>query len=339
MLNNPIFVSVLIITYNYGQELLRALDALANQTYQNFEIIIVDDASTDNTCSMVNDYINAHNTLKIRLIRHETNQGIIAARNTALQYATGDYLYIHDADDWMEPICLEYLVKAAQETDADRVIGEFQDVDTSNHILQVRNIAEPSSKWFHTMHDACLYKHSIVQRNHIQYIDGVWDDIGFNFQFSIYSHNIAYVHQPLFNYYVNTQSTSGAKSLASQALDISKFHNLLELVNRHKSLIEPNEWILEEYHLIKYYFFSILHEGRYAPLHLFLKRYALTHEEMKTHIPAYQKNANIHFFQENYDRKYGKRITALLIFLEKTHMIKPFLIAYHLLSKFIYFPV
>lgn len=339
MSNNPIFVSVLIITYNYEQELSRALHALANQTYQNFEIIIVDDASTDNTCRMVNTFIDTHPTLKIRLICHKTNQGIVTARNTTLQYATGDYLYIHDADDWMEPNCLECLVQAAQATDADRVIGEFQDVDTSNHILQVRDISEPSSKWFHMMHDACLYKHSIIQQNHIQYIDGIWDDIGFNFQFSIYSHNIVYVHQPLFNYYVNTQSSSGAKSLASKALDITKFHNLINLFINHKALISPAEWTLAEYYLIKYYFFSILHEGRYASLHSFIKRYTLLHKEMKTQIPSYQYNTNIHFFKENYDRKYGKRITAFLTFLEKTYMIKPFLIAYHLLSKFIYFPV
>lgn len=339
MLKHPIFVSVLIITYNYEQELLRALQALANQTYQNFEIIIVDDASTDNTCSSVNQFIDTHSTMKIQLICHETNQGIVAARNTALQYATGDYLYIHDADDWMEPTCLELLVQAAHSTDADRVIGEFQDVDTSNHILQIRDISEPSSKWFHMMHDACLYKHSIIKENHIQYIDGVWDDIGFNFQFSIYSHNIVYVHQPLFNYYVNTQSSSGAKSLADKALDITKFHNLITLFINHKSLIAPNEWVLAEYYLIKYYYFSILHEGRYASIHSFLKRYKLTHQEMKKQIPSYQRNTNIHFFKDNYDRKYGKRITALLICLEKTHLIKPFLIAYHLLSKFVYLPV
>lgn len=339
MQNHDLLISILIITYNYEKELLRALNAIQKQTYQNYEIIIVDDCSTDNTIDTTNTFIQNNPQMNIKLICHTQNQGIVSARNTALQHATGDYLYIHDADDWMEPNCLEELATVASKTNADRVIGEFRDVTPSGKILQVRDIAMPSSKWFHMMHDACLYKHSIIQENNIQYIDGVWDDIGFNFQFSIYSKHIEYIQKTLFNYYVNTNSTSGAKSLANKAVDITKFNNLLKLFLQNKDLLTKQDWTLAEYYLIKYYYFSILHEGRYAQLGGLLKRYDLLHSSIQKHLPNYICNTNIHFSQMNYDRNYGKKVTFLLIQIEKLHLMKPLLVVYHFISKLTFIPV
>lgn len=338
MLNHNLLISILIITYNYEKELLRALDAIKQQTYTNYEVIIVDDCSADNTINTLNTYIANNPNMNIQLFQHEFNQGIAAARNTALQHATGNYLYIHDADDWMEPNCLEELAKIAASTNADRIIGEFQDVTPTGKILQTRDISEPSSKWFHMMHDACLYKHSIITQNNIKYIEGVWDDIGFNFQFSIYSKHIEYIHKTLFNYYVNTESTSGAKSLANKAKDISRFNNLINLFLQNKNKLSNEDWILAEYYLIKYYYFSILHEGRYANIGDLLNRYNLLNTAMKNNLPNYRRNSNIAFFKSNCDRKYGKKVTYLLTHIEKLHLMKPLLIVYHWISKLTYIP-
>lgn len=338
MSNHDLLVSVLIITYNYEKELIRALTAIKNQTYKNYEIIIVDDCSSDNTIAATNTFIQNNPQMNIQLICHNTNQGIVAARNTALQHASGDYLYIHDADDWMEPNCLSELVHAAKAANADRVIGEFQDVDTNGKILQIRDIGKNSSKWLHAMHDACLYKHSVIKENRIRYIEGTWDDVAFNFLFSVYSNTTAYVHKVLFNYYVNTQSASGAITLAKEPLNIDKFSFCLKLFRQYQDKMSESDWTMAEYYLIKYYFFSLLHEGRYLKLKPFFQRYRILHNEMKQYLPDYYKNSNLTLFKENHDRFYGRVLTFSLTTLEKFHLLPFGLCIYHILSKFRYFP-
>ncbi|ENH98080.1 glycosyltransferase [Gracilibacillus halophilus YIM-C55.5] len=98
-------VTILIPAYNAGDSIHIALNSLLNQTITNVEIIVVDDFSTDNTADVVQSYVD--NDTRIKLIKKEINEGAYAARNTGLQYATGDYITVHDSDDWSHPQKLE----------------------------------------------------------------------------------------------------------------------------------------------------------------------------------------------------------------------------------------
>jgi glycosyltransferase involved in cell wall biosynthesis len=91
-------VSIILPTYNRAGLLGRAVESVLNQTFQDFELIIVDDGSTDNTEKLVASF----STDKIRYVRHSNNKGVSAARNTGLRLAGGDYITFQDSDDeWM----------------------------------------------------------------------------------------------------------------------------------------------------------------------------------------------------------------------------------------------
>ena len=91
-------VSIIIPTYNREQLIARSIKSVLNQTYQDFEIIIVDDASTDNTEEVISNF----NDKRIRYIRHEKNKGAAAARNTGIRAARCDYIAYQDSDDeWL----------------------------------------------------------------------------------------------------------------------------------------------------------------------------------------------------------------------------------------------
>ncbi len=103
---NPI-VSVIIPTYNRAHLIGRAIQSVLNQTYQDLEVIVVDDGSTDNTEEIVKNFSD----FRIRYLRHEENRGAAAARNTGIKAARGKYIAFQDSDDEWLPEKLEKQMK------------------------------------------------------------------------------------------------------------------------------------------------------------------------------------------------------------------------------------
>lgn len=98
--NTKPLVSVLIGSFNRQKLIRRCLDSILNQTYENIEIIVVDDASSDNTTSVLEKYVNDYPN-QIQFIRNETNKGIAYNSNLAYSLAKGDYFaLIGDDDEW-----------------------------------------------------------------------------------------------------------------------------------------------------------------------------------------------------------------------------------------------
>ena len=114
MVNDPL-VSVVVTLYNLGWCVDETLQSVFNQTYRNIEIIVVDDASTDDTQQRIERYAD-----RIKYIRHATNQGLLKnaeagpARNTGVRAASGDYIAILDGDDLWEPEKIAVQVEAAR---------------------------------------------------------------------------------------------------------------------------------------------------------------------------------------------------------------------------------
>lgn len=113
-------ITICIPCYNQAEYLPEAVDSVLAQTYENIEIIIINDGSPDATGEIAHKYQMAH-PFKIKVI-HQVNKGLASARNTAVMNMTGDYLLPLDADDVLMETCVEEIVKKAQETGAD-VIG------------------------------------------------------------------------------------------------------------------------------------------------------------------------------------------------------------------------
>ncbi len=106
-MNKSPTVSVIIPTYNRAHLIGRAIQSVLNQTYQDFEIIVVDDGSTDNT----EEVMKRFNDERIKYIKHEQNKGEAAARNTGIKIARGEYIAFQDSDDEWLPEKLEKQIK------------------------------------------------------------------------------------------------------------------------------------------------------------------------------------------------------------------------------------
>jgi len=113
-------VSVIIPTYNRAHLIDRAIQSVLSQTYQDFEVIVVDDGSTDKTEEVVLSF----GSEKMRYVRHETNRGVAAARNTGVRVARGEYIAFQDSDDEWYPNRLEIISKIVEDRkDIDFIIS------------------------------------------------------------------------------------------------------------------------------------------------------------------------------------------------------------------------
>ena len=132
-MSNPLF-SIVIPTYNRAGFIFDTLDSIFAQTYKNYEIVIVDNCSTDNTVELLQPLADAG---KIHLILHEKNYERARSRNTGMENATGDYLTFLDSDDFMYP---ENLADAAAFAAANPSVKCFQNlyelIDKNKKVLR-----------------------------------------------------------------------------------------------------------------------------------------------------------------------------------------------------------
>lgn len=103
-------ISVIIPVYNQAEKLKQTLESLNRQTYRDFEVIIVNDGSTDNPEKTFTDFLTANNTELHFYFLNQKNQGAPAARNRGASQAKGEYLFFCDADAVLDPVALESLL-------------------------------------------------------------------------------------------------------------------------------------------------------------------------------------------------------------------------------------
>ena len=123
-------ISIIIPVYNVENFIRRCLESVANQVYPNIEVILIDDASPDKSIDIAKEFINTYKYSNIfKIIIHEQNRGLSAARNTGIKNSTGDYLYFLDSDDELyDKNAISILAENAAETHADVVIGNYMGV-------------------------------------------------------------------------------------------------------------------------------------------------------------------------------------------------------------------
>ncbi len=115
-------ISAIVPVYNVEKYLYRCVDSILKQTYENFELILIDDGSPDN-CSQMCDELSEKDS-RIKVI-HQENQGLSAARNSGIKIAKGNYLTFIDSDDWISNTMFEDLINLIKEKNADISICNF----------------------------------------------------------------------------------------------------------------------------------------------------------------------------------------------------------------------
>ena len=122
-------VSIIIPAYNSEKFIKRCLDSVINQIYKNLEIIVIDDASKDNTKQIIKEYAEKDN--RIRPFYSSENKGVSFSRNIGLKASTGEYIMFVDSDDIIAPNSIQTLMETAILYNAEIVEGSYQDFDSN----------------------------------------------------------------------------------------------------------------------------------------------------------------------------------------------------------------
>lgn len=189
-------VTIGIPVFEAEKYLSRSLESALAQTYSSIEFLLVDDGSTDGSVSMIRDYQNHHSRgADIRIIHHDQNRGVSAARNRIIEEASGIYLYFMDADDVIAENTISLLVDNIQQYDAEIVFGSYEKIGTAGErevyqYPQLQLLGEDQlasfayRKYAGIQASACNYlvKTSLFRDYHHRFINtDYWEDLVFTF--------------------------------------------------------------------------------------------------------------------------------------------------------------
>lgn len=215
-------LSVIVPVYNMAGEgkLNFCMDSLVNQTISDYEIIAVDDASTDHSLSVLRKY-EADHPGKVRVISYAVNKRQGGAKNEGLRAAVGDWIGFIDSDDWVTPDYYEKLLARAEETGADMVGCDYSLVTehtwktgkvAGNHMAGQTGVLDRKKHGLLLMRSGSMvlkiYRRSVIVENHLTFPEGIfYEDNCAGPLWSLYFTRFERVEEPLYYYYQREVST------------------------------------------------------------------------------------------------------------------------------------
>ena len=205
-------ITMVLSVYNTGQYLPKAIDTVLCQTCGDFEVILVDDGSTDGSAAVCDE--QAARSEKIRVF-HKPNGGLSSARNFGIEHAKGDFIIFPDPDDWLEPGYLEGLVAIRQKHNADlSVCGHYFFENGCDHLWNANGseevfgtvqaldrLMQPASFCGYAWNK--LYSMEVIRRHGLRFDTelGMAQDLHFAFRYLRLCSRVAYDPQlPLYHY-------------------------------------------------------------------------------------------------------------------------------------------
>ena len=217
--NNKPLVSVIMPVYNAEEFLDRSISSIINQTYDNLEVLLIDDCSTDNSYNILKEY--AKKDKRIKVFHNQENQHVSETRNVGIRNSTGKYLYFIDSDDFIDNDYIEHLVNTAEKENADVVVNpniyQYKNgrkklnilTETFNKEKDNKNYNIIAIKVFPSVYNR-LYKKDIQEKYDIFFDNTikVGEDGIFNIFFFSKSNNIIFISPNSFYYYNKTNNNS-----------------------------------------------------------------------------------------------------------------------------------
>lgn len=255
-------ISIIVPVYNSELYLKKCLDSIISQTYENIEIICIDDNSSDDSLKILQEYEKKDHRIKVM---QKANEGVSLARNAGLDVAQGDYILFVDSDDWIDICTCEVALKKITKECADLVMWSYlreRETESSQKQIFDCDIVFEGKNVQETLHrrmigivdhelarpenaDALctvwgkLYCRSIISANRVRFYDirkiGTYEDGLFNLEYLKYVQKAIYLNQYFYHYRrTNVNSITGAYNANLGRQWDTLFHIMEKYIKQNK---------------------------------------------------------------------------------------------------------
>lgn len=241
-------ISIIVPVYNVEKYLSRCIDSILSQTFFDFEILLIDDGSTDGSPIICDKYSNKDSRVRVF---HKKNGGVSSARNLGLEYALGEWITFVDSDDWIDNNMYTLLYEEAISSNADIVLCDFYVYYSKNRIELNKAISTDCSKndiirkYILSFTSLCnmLVRRSLYDKSSLRIPQQltVCEDFWLSIQLLFYAKKISSVHLPL--YYYNRENVNSILNNHNNLRFISEINAYLDVIDFFK-----RQNILDLYH-------------------------------------------------------------------------------------------
>ncbi len=327
--------------YNTERYLRKTMNSIFSQSFADYEIIMVDDGSTDSTPSLLDAYAKEHP--KVVRVFHKENGGQSTARNLAFEHARGEYIVFWDSDDYAEVDYLERLISAARENDSEMVLSGSHYIDENGVVIENLNYPVdrfPDYPLRRLSPHGKLYRLDYINRHGLRFAPGkLYEDNPFNFMALFLCRN--QVILPYAGHYqVVHPNSSMSGAVKSEKVPYEAIEEALTYMNDHKD--EINDPVVYEFTVLSFLTYFIF-LGNREHMQNALRKYkgckydrALVDELcdfaqriVPEKLPGYYKNPRIGIFREKELDIRQRAGVWLFVNLIRTHTLKAFARLYY----------
>ena len=268
-------ISIIIPIYNVAPYVERCLYSALNQSYEDIELVLVDDCGTDNSMNIVSEVVEKYvGNKKILLFKHEHNLGLSAARNTGIKNATGDYLLFLDSDDEIPLNAVELLLEATNEN-PDFVIGNIKVLGSDKFsfyfsipsgVIQGNELILDSfikDKWY-SMAVNKLIKKEFLLNHHLFFKEGILhEDELWSFILATKANKMSVVKDYTYHYYIRNDSITGKISIRnyeSNAIILCEKKKIIDEINN----VDFHSYMMEK--IVDFYYSLLVFRPSYNKL-------------------------------------------------------------------------
>lgn len=284
-------ISVIIPVYNGEKYIKRCLKSIALQNNKNYEVIIINDGSIDNSVKIINDFIHNHNKQDKYVLIDKKNEGVAKTRNYGISLAKGEYITFIDQDDYINPDYFENYINMLDNCN-DIIIGGYKRVSTKKVLKTVCLDSGMWAPFVCVAPWAHFYRADFLKNNNIVFLDSpIGEDIYFNLIAYSYAKNIKVIQDTNYNWFYNDASVSNSKQkqlsvIQSPMYLLSRLHTDFPKKNRIR-------FDTREYFFLRYVIWFLLFTVRGSQKEEITKVYEELFVWLNKQYPDFKKNRYI----------------------------------------------
>lgn len=260
-------ISIIVPIYNVEKYLHRCIDSILKQTFIDFELILVNDGSTDSSGTICDEYAAEDSRI---LVIHKENGGVSSARNAGLNVAIGKYIMFCDGDDWTEPIWIETLYKKAEEYPNMCIIANMWRVtgEKENYSPIGKTSTTCAAKTYYDIWENSvsaytpnkIYRREIIENNNLRFDPAIKlsEDLVFNLNYQSIIRDIQkndkiymYVSSPLYFYRMNNEGATRKYRPELMGDNLFPFYIRLPYIEQEKIGDYCDIWLYKFIHLFE----------------------------------------------------------------------------------------